>query len=130
MAQYPASALTRLNSLTTKQDTPSCLISPSVLAAGSPRLSAPGLAPAVTAALDAGWTPQALGAFTGASTDGVRSPFAVLAAKLSLAGLPAPYARPARPPWCGECDEVTRMLGSNGDAPWPYPRCKPLTGLR
>ncbi len=83
------------------------------------------LAPAVTAALDAGWTPQALAAFTGASTDRVRSPYAVLAARLSPAALPAPHARSARPPWCGECDEVTRMLGFDGDAPWPCPRCKP-----
>jgi hypothetical protein len=65
-----------------------------------------------------GGTPLALGTLTGASTDGVRSPSAVLAARLSPAGLPAPHARPARPPWCGESDEVTRMPGFNGDAPF------------
>lgn len=89
------------------------------------------LVPAIKAALDAGWTPQALAAFTGASTDGVRSPYAVLAARLSPAELPAPQARVGRPPWCGECDEATRMLGFYGDAPRPCPHCKPqLTARR
>src|ERR1022692_942927 len=37
------------------------------------------LSPAVTTALSAGWTPGALAAFAGANTDGVRSPYAVLA---------------------------------------------------
>jgi hypothetical protein len=84
------------------------------------------LALAVQAALDVGWVPQALAAFTGANTTGVRNPYAVLAARLSPAELPAPHGqRPARPPWCGQCDEVTRMLGFDGDAPLPCPRCKP-----
>lgn len=83
------------------------------------------LAPAVTTALDAGWTPQALAAFTGANTTGVRNPYAVLAARLSPAELPPPPARrPPRPPWCGECDQATRLLGFDGDAPRPCPRCK------
>jgi hypothetical protein len=83
------------------------------------------LTPAVAAALDAGWTPRALAAFTGANTGGVRSPYAVLAARLSPAELPVPPARSARAPWCGECDEVTRMLDFDSDAPRPCPRCKP-----
>jgi hypothetical protein len=75
--------------------------------------------------LGAGWAPQALAAFTGANTNGVRSPAAVLAARLSSAELPLPPSRrSARPPWCGECDEVTRMLGYDGDAPRPCPRCR------
>ena len=86
------------------------------------------LAPTIATALDSGWTPTALAAFTGANTDRVRSPYAVLAARLSPAELPAPHRRPARPPWCGDCDEVTRMIGFDGDAPWPCPRCK-TTGL-
>jgi hypothetical protein len=49
------------------------------------------LAPAVTAALDAGWTPRALATFT-ANTAGVRNPYAVLAARLSPAELPQPSA--------------------------------------
>jgi hypothetical protein len=83
------------------------------------------LAPAITAALTAGWAPRALAAFTGTNTDGVRNPYAVLAARLSGTELPPPAPRSARPPWCGECDQVTRMLGFDGDAPRPCPRCKP-----
>ena len=84
------------------------------------------LAPAAQAALHAGWSPQALAAFTGANTAGVRNPYAVLAARLSPAELPPPQPqRPARPPWCGQCDEVTRMLGFDSDAPRPCPHCKP-----
>ena len=89
------------------------------------------LAPAVQAGLGAGWLPQALAAFTGANTAGVRNPYAVLAAPLSPAELPPQQRqRPARPPWCGECDEVTRMLGFDGDAPRPCPHCKPWAAAR
>jgi hypothetical protein len=52
------------------------------------------LAPAVTAALNAGWTPPALTGFTAANTGGVRNPYAVLAARLSHAELSPPYAPP------------------------------------
>jgi len=47
------------------------------------------LAPVVETALNTGWTPTELAAFTGGSTDGVRNPYAVLAARLSSAELPA-----------------------------------------
>jgi hypothetical protein len=78
------------------------------------------LAAAVTAALNAGWTPWTLAAITGANTSGVRNPYAVLAARLAPAELPLPHAqRPPRPPWCGQCDERTRMLRFDGDAPRP-----------
>jgi Oxidoreductase family, NAD-binding Rossmann fold len=82
------------------------------------------LAPAAELALSTGWTPAALAAFTGANTSGVRSAYGVLAARLSPAELPRPPGRPARPPWCGECDQVTWMRGFDGDAPRPCPRCK------
>jgi hypothetical protein len=82
------------------------------------------LTPAVNAALGMGWTPQALASATGANTTGVRNPYAVLAARLSSAELPVPSSRSARPPWCGECDQVTRMLDYHGDAPRPCPKCK------
>jgi hypothetical protein len=85
------------------------------------------LAPAVTAALSAGWTPHTLAAVTGANISGVRNPYAVLAARLSPAELPPPphTRRPSRPPWCGECDQATRMFGFDSDAPRPCPRCRP-----
>jgi hypothetical protein len=82
------------------------------------------LTPAVKAALGAGWTPQALASATGTNTTGVRNPYAVLAARLSPAELPVPASRSARAPWCGECDQVTRMLDYHGDAPRPCPKCK------
>jgi hypothetical protein len=57
----------------------------------------------------------------------VRNPYAVLAVRLSAAELPpaAPANRPPRLPWCGDCDERTRMAGFYSDAPHPCPRCKP-----
>jgi hypothetical protein len=58
------------------------------------------LAPVVETALNTGWTPTELAAFTGGSTDGVRNPYAVLAARLSSAELPARPMRTARPLWC------------------------------
>jgi hypothetical protein len=87
------------------------------------------LAPSVAAALSMGWAPAALAQFVGANTAGVRSPAAVLAARLSSAELPAPpRGAMVRPPWCGACDERTRMLGCyDGDVPSRCPRCHPLT---
>lgn len=82
------------------------------------------LAPAAQAALEMGWAPQQLASVAGANTAGVRNPYAVLAARLSAAELPPP-ARSARPPWCGACDQATRMLDYHGDAPRPCPKCKP-----
>jgi hypothetical protein len=82
------------------------------------------LTPAVEQALGAGWTPQELASVTGANTASVRNPYAVLAARLSPDELPVLSSRSARPPWCGECDQVTRMLNYHGDAPRPCPKCK------
>jgi len=82
----------------------------------------------VQAALVAGWL---LAAFTGGNIVGVRNPHAVLAARLSPAELPPPQReRPARPPWCGQCDEVTRMLGFDGDAPRRLPALQAVVAAR
>lgn len=86
------------------------------------------LAPMVAVALEAGWAPAALAAFVSANTAGVRSPAAVLAARLSPAELPAPVgpAR-ARPAWCGDCSEQTRRLQrADGADAGRCPRCHPL----
>ena len=88
------------------------------------------LAPMAAAALETGWAPAALARFAGTNTIGVRSPYAVLAARLSPAELPAPTDRPrSRPPWCRapDCDESTRRLrrADDGDG-GRCPRCHPL----
>jgi hypothetical protein len=86
------------------------------------------LAPAVTAALDAGWAPHRLAAVAGANTSGVRNPYAVLAPRLSPAELPPPHPqRPSRPPWCGQCNERARR-GERGDGAdaGRCPACHPL----
>jgi hypothetical protein len=89
------------------------------------------LAPMAAAALEAGWDPSGLASFVGANTAGIRSPYAVLAARLSRGELPVPPggAR-AKPAWGGACDEVTRLLGFDGDAPRPCPNCHPLAACR
>jgi hypothetical protein len=87
------------------------------------------LAPMASAALEAGWDPAALAAFAGANTAGVRSPYAVLAARLSSAELPAPPGRRRpRPPWCGQCDERTRLRqhADGAGRPGRCRRCHPL----
>jgi hypothetical protein len=90
------------------------------------------LAPAVAAALDAGWAPRALAAVAGANTSGVRNPYAVLAARLSPAELPPPHTRrPSRPPWCGECDERTRRgERDDGADAGRCPACHPLAAKK
>ncbi|MPY80872.1 MAG: hypothetical protein GEV04_21030 [Actinophytocola sp.] len=65
------------------------------------------LAPMVATALDAGWRPGALIEHLAANPDGVKSPAAVLAARLH--DLPQPHGAAAeRPGWCGNCDQTTR----------------------
>lgn len=89
------------------------------------------LTPAVLAALDGGWSPQGLAGFAGSNTDGVRNPYAVLAARLSVAELPPPSGQLSpRPPWCGECDERTRRHeGADGVDAGRCPACHPLASL-
>ena len=57
------------------------------------------LAPAVSAALAAGWSPTALGEYLAANPDGVKAPAAVLASRLHPEVLPAPprACRPVEP---------------------------------
>ncbi|HEX3958328.1 MAG TPA: helix-turn-helix domain-containing protein [Trebonia sp.] len=89
------------------------------------------LALAVAAALAAGWPPQELASFVGANVAGVRNAYAVLASRLSPDELPAlltAATSPSPPPWCGVCDQGTRMMGWDGDAPRPCPACKPPSG--
>jgi len=89
--------------------------------------SAERLKPAIRSALASGWMPTDLAAQLGNSADGVRSPYAVLNAR--LADLPdAPAPRPKRPAWCGECHEATRMREAADGAPFRCPACHPGGG--
>jgi hypothetical protein len=88
------------------------------------------LVPAVAAAVAAGWTPARLAEHAGVNAAGVRSPYAVLAARLAPGELPdllCAAARPARPVWCGQCNESTRRMErpSDGADAGPCPRCSP-----
>lgn len=96
------------------------------------------LRPAVTVALGLGWQPGDLAAYVGANTVGVRNPAAVLAVRLSPSELPVPASpSPAdrRKPWCGQCDERTRLLEDDFNEIGVHqkmrrcPRCGPGSGL-
>jgi hypothetical protein len=81
------------------------------------------LAPVVASGLAQGWAPGAVAECVSVNTSGIRNPAAVPAARLSPTELPPP-APQRRPPWCGQCDQATRMLDFDGDAPRPCPHCK------
>lgn len=84
------------------------------------RLSGP-----IRSALEAGWSPAALARQLGANPEGVRNPYAVLAARLD--DLPAPPAKRAeRRPWCGQCDHAdTRLIELVDGKVAPCPECHP-----
>jgi hypothetical protein len=88
------------------------------------------LARAVGTAVAAGWGAKELAEFVGGNSKGIRSPYAVLTARLSPDDLPAPRGgttAPRRRPWCGHCDPDTRFLldehGYPGDSPRRCPEC-------
>lgn len=87
------------------------------------------LAPRVAAAIGVGWRPDQLAAFVGANTFGVRSPYAVLTARLAPGELPdAPSSAKVAgwPPWCGNCAQGTRRLEhADGSDAGRCPRCHP-----
>lgn len=87
------------------------------------------LAPKVVEALAAGWSARKLSAHLGANPEGVKSPAAVLSARLD--DLPASEpsrtrnAVPQRPAWCGQCDEPSRTV-ERVDGRWGRcPDCHP-----
>ncbi|GAA2760014.1 hypothetical protein F4554_005588 [Actinopolymorpha rutila] len=83
------------------------------------------LTPVIRSALDAGWTEDKLANHLRENPDGVRSPYAVLAAR--LADLPIPPVEAAtRPSWCGQCDNQTRMLEASDHRPYRCPSCHPV----
>lgn len=85
------------------------------------------LAPKVVEALAAGWSARKLSAHLGANPEGVKSPAAVLSARLDdLPPAKAPgNAEPKRPTWCGQCDEPSRTV-ERADGRWGRcPNCHP-----
>jgi hypothetical protein len=80
------------------------------------------LAPAVATALTSGWTPQRLAGFTGGNITGVRNSYAVLAARLSPAELPAP-------PATGPAAVVRRVRPGDPDAWLRRRRAAPVPSL-
>lgn len=77
-------------------------------------------------ALTAGWTPRTLLPVLRNDPGGVRSPYAVLMARLG--DLPAaPAARPVRRAWCGRCDQHSRMRETDDDRAYRCPVCHPAT---
>jgi Helix-turn-helix domain len=85
------------------------------------------IARGIAAALSAGWPPDALAELLAANRDGVRSPYAVLRARLD--DLPShprrPQPRPV-PPWCGHCGEHDRWEETEHGLR-RCPRCHPQT---
>lgn len=77
-------------------------------------------------ALHRGWDPGSLAAHLDVNPASVRSPYAVLASR--LADLPDPRTRPPRPrpPWCGACDEHSRLREDNHGRVTRCPDCHPL----
>jgi hypothetical protein len=84
----------------------------------------------VAAALDAGWSTNALADHVGGNTDGIRNPYAVLRSRLSdIPDPPEGSQRPAeRPPWCGRCEEATRLFERPDGRLSRCPDCHPLSG--
>lgn len=80
----------------------------------------------LTACLTAGWPPDALvHAVASPSWAGVAWPKAVLATRLQeCAQQTPPTPAAARPRWCGDCHQGTRMAGE--DAPRRCPACHPM----
>lgn len=85
------------------------------------------LEPKVAAALANGWNVRRLVAHLAANPDGVKSPAAVLAARLD----DLPPAQPTgtateRRMWCGDCDEATRHLERANGSLQRCPNCHPM----
>ncbi|MPY99978.1 MAG: hypothetical protein GEU97_18710 [Actinophytocola sp.] len=84
------------------------------------------LTPMIATALDAGWRRHALIEHLAANPDGVKSPAAVLAARLH--DLPRPFGASGgteRPDWCGNCDQTTRHRERDDGRVERCPACHP-----
>ncbi len=84
------------------------------------------LAPMVATALDAGWPRRALIEHLAANPDGVKSPAAVITARLhDLPHPPGAGAVAERPDWCGNCDQTTRHRERDDGRVERCPACHP-----
>ena len=88
---------------------------------------ASSLEPALSAALNPGWTNESLAAHLSTNPNGIRYPIRILARRLSE--LPEPPARhPPAVPWCGKCEDpqsrtITVTLADGTEAAAFCPRC-------
>ncbi|TDD03116.1 helix-turn-helix domain-containing protein [Saccharopolyspora terrae] len=90
------------------------------------------LRPKLIEALQAGWSKSRLAAHLGANPNGVRSPAAVLNARLNDLPPANPNAGKCadRPEWCGACDEPSRTI-ERPDGRWARcPACNPHNRVR
>jgi hypothetical protein len=93
------------------------------------------LTPVVAAVLQDGvWTPAALVEHLVANLAGIKSMYSVTSYRLNdLPDAPPAGApdRPARPPWCGICDERTRIRETVEEGkPYHCPACHPLSSAQ
>ena len=85
------------------------------------------LEPALSAALDSGWTNESLANHLSRNPQGVHYPVRLLARRLSeLPKPPAPH--PPAVPWCGKCEDpqsrtITVTLNDGTEAAAFCPRC-------
>ena len=86
------------------------------------------LAPKVEQLLSSGdWSWDSLRRRVLAGIESEHSPAAAVVRRLeNLAGQrPKGAPAPERPPWCGECDEHTRLRENDQGQPYRCPRCNP-----
>ena len=92
------------------------------------------LTPSVVSVLQAGiWTAPALSEHLADNLAGIKSAYSVTCYRLAdLPDVPLAVApaRPARPPWCGICDEHTRHRENADRCAYRCPSCHPLTGAQ
>lgn len=88
----------------------------------------PNRTAAVESLLDAavinGWTPEALGRRISEELNANQGPGATVSRLRAIAHEPPPKPKPKKPPWCGTCDQRTRLL-EEGTLTRRCPDCHP-----
>jgi hypothetical protein len=83
------------------------------------------LAPKVEQLLAAGWSEADLERRLTGGADSDHSPAATVVRRVERFPLPKGVPTPERPPWCGECDEHTRLRENAAGDPVRCPDCHP-----